>query len=163
MVNDGLMVFVGAVGEVHADDVEASLAEPVDCLDRVCLGTNCADDGCTAIVLCRLVVGVQLGEPRDLGRARCEVIHSCCGRHVEGRLSKGTRYSLNRMIKRAFSKYPRNENVSAEEKKNCQSGSYKSLSWWGFGSFGPRTKFVWQLLELKQHLQTKVLDEAGQN
>ena len=69
MVDDRLMVFVGTVGEVHADDIETSLAKLVDSLDRVCLGTNCTDDGGTAVVLSRLELGVELREPSNLGRA----------------------------------------------------------------------------------------------
>ena len=69
MVDNGLMVFVGTVGKVHADDIEASLAELVDSLNGVCLRTNCADDRGSAVVLGGVEIGVQLGEPSDLGCA----------------------------------------------------------------------------------------------
>jgi hypothetical protein len=42
------------MGEVHANNVEASSAELVDGLDRVCLGPDGADNGGSAVVLCRL-------------------------------------------------------------------------------------------------------------
>lgn len=51
IVNDGLVVLVLAVGEVHANNIEAGGSQLVDGLDRVGLGTDCADDGCSSEVL----------------------------------------------------------------------------------------------------------------
>lgn len=61
------MVLVRAVGEVHANNIETCHAQFVDRLDGVGLGANCADDGCTAVVLCWLVFGIELAQPLDLG------------------------------------------------------------------------------------------------
>ena len=83
VVDDGLVVLVRPVGEVHANDIEAGLAELVDGLDRVRLGANGADDGGPTVVLGGLEFGVELGEPRNLGGAGAEVVKS--GRHVESR------------------------------------------------------------------------------
>lgn len=88
IVNDGLVVFVGAVGEVHTNDIETSLAELVDGCDRVGLGANGADDGGSTIVLGGLDLSVELREPRNLGGAGAEVVKS--GRHV-GRGVEGLR------------------------------------------------------------------------
>ena len=82
MIDDGLVVFIGSVGKVHADDIEAGFAELVDGLDRICLGTDCADDRGSAVIFCGLEFGIQLGEPTDLRCARCEVLHGRCNRHV---------------------------------------------------------------------------------
>lgn len=76
IVNDGLVVLVGAVGEVHADDVEAGIAETVDGLDRVGLGANGANDGRAAIVVLRAVGGVEGGEPGEAATADVEMILS---------------------------------------------------------------------------------------
>ena len=51
MINHRLVVFVGAVGEVHANDIETSYTELIDSLNGVCLGTNCADNRRSAVVL----------------------------------------------------------------------------------------------------------------
>lgn len=59
--------------EVHADDVQARLAEAVDGLDRVGLGSDGADDGGAAEVPLRLDGGVEVGEPGD-GAANFEMI-----------------------------------------------------------------------------------------
>lgn len=80
IVNDRLVVLVGAVRKVHADDIETRQTELVDSLDGVRLGANCADDGSTAVVLGGLKLGIELGEPLDLGRPRREMVH--CSRHV---------------------------------------------------------------------------------
>ena len=69
IVNDRLVVAVFAVGEVHSDDVEAILSELVDRLNRVRLGTNCADDRGTTIVLGRPVFRIEGSKPSDLGGA----------------------------------------------------------------------------------------------
>ena len=75
------MVLVRAVGEVHANNIETCHAQFVDRLDGVCLGANCADDGCTAVVLCWLVFGIELAQPLDLG-AGGEMV---CGSSHDGR------------------------------------------------------------------------------
>lgn len=67
VINDRLVVLVGTMGEVHAHDVETSLSELVNCLDRVRLWTNCADDRGTSVVLCWLELSVQSTEPFDFG------------------------------------------------------------------------------------------------
>jgi hypothetical protein len=59
IVDDGLMILVRAVGEVHAHNVETRFSQPVDGLDRVGLGSNGADDGGTTIVALGLVGSVQ--------------------------------------------------------------------------------------------------------
>jgi hypothetical protein len=86
IVDNGLVVFVGAVGEVHANNVKTGSAELVDGLDRVCLGADCADDGGAAVVLGWLELGVQLGEPFDLSRAGAEVVKG--GRHLDSSRQK---------------------------------------------------------------------------
>ena len=83
VVNDGLVVFVRAVGEVHANDIKTGLAELVDGHDRVGLGANGADDGGPTVVPGGLEFGVELGEPGNLGGAGAEVVKS--GRHLESR------------------------------------------------------------------------------
>src|SRR4051794_39929504 len=65
VVNDGLVVLVAAVREVHAHDVEAGGAELVDGLGRVGLGADGADDGRAAVVLLGLEGRVELGQPVD--------------------------------------------------------------------------------------------------
>lgn len=67
IVNDGLVVFVLSVGEVHADNIETSITKHLNLLNRVGLGANGTDDRCTAMVLRGLVLGVQGGKPLDLG------------------------------------------------------------------------------------------------
>lgn len=63
------MVAVFAVGEVHADDIEAILSEGVDCFDGVCLWADRADDGGPTIVLGRSIFGIEGSKPSDLGGA----------------------------------------------------------------------------------------------
>ena len=70
------MVFVRAVGEVHADDVETGLAKGVHLLSGVGLGANGTDDGGAAVLLRRLVLGVELAEPFDSGPASIEVVET---------------------------------------------------------------------------------------
>jgi hypothetical protein len=70
------VVFVRAVGEVHADDVEASLAEGVHLLRRVGLGTDGANDRGASVLLRRVVLGVELAEPFDPGPASIEVVET---------------------------------------------------------------------------------------
>jgi hypothetical protein len=74
VINNRLVVVVRAVGEVHANDIEPSFAESVDLLGGVGLGANGADDGGAAVLLSRLVLGVQLGEPLDARAAGIEVV-----------------------------------------------------------------------------------------
>lgn len=74
IVDDRLVVLVGAVGEVHAHDIETSLAEGIDLIGGVGLGTDCADDGCAAVLLGRRILSVQLREPFDPGTAGVEVV-----------------------------------------------------------------------------------------
>jgi hypothetical protein len=76
MVDDGLVVVVGAVGEVHADDIETSLAQRVDLLSRVCLGSNGTDDGGPAVFFGWLVLSVELRQPFNSGSSRVEVVES---------------------------------------------------------------------------------------
>lgn len=97
VVNDGLVVLVRAVGEVHADDVETGITQTVDGLDRVGLGANGADNGGTAVVARGSVCGVQRGKPRDL-TAELEVFlggggHDALGTLVGGSGSHGGRVS----------------------------------------------------------------------
>ncbi len=65
VVDDGLMVIIAAVGEVHAYDIETGGPELVDGLRGVCLGSYGANDGRSAIVLLGLEGSVELGEPVD--------------------------------------------------------------------------------------------------
>jgi hypothetical protein len=65
IVNDRLVIFVGAVGEVHAHNIKTGSSELVDGLDRVCLGTNSADDRSSSQVLLGGVGGVERGQPLD--------------------------------------------------------------------------------------------------
>lgn len=65
VVNDRLVVVVRAVGEVHADNVEADVAQLVDCLDGVGLGADGADDGAAAVVALGLEGRVERREPVD--------------------------------------------------------------------------------------------------
>lgn len=74
MINDGLVVLVGAVGEVHANNIETGLAQRVDLLGRVRLGADCADDGGSSVLLRGVVLGVELAEPFDPGSASVEVV-----------------------------------------------------------------------------------------
>jgi len=59
------VVFIAAVGKVHAHNVQSSIAELVDGLDRVGLGSDGADDGSPAKVAGGLVSSVELGKPVD--------------------------------------------------------------------------------------------------
>lgn len=83
IVNHRLVVFVGAVGEVHANNIETGLAELVNGRNRVGLRPNGADDRGTTIVLGWLEFGVELGQPRNLSGAGAEVVKSCC--HFESK------------------------------------------------------------------------------
>jgi hypothetical protein len=71
------VVFVAAVGKVHAHHVQTSIAELVDGLDRVCLWADGADDGSPAQVPLGLQGSVELGEP--VNSAQVEVIESSSG------------------------------------------------------------------------------------
>lgn len=62
---DALVVLVAAVGEVHANNVETIVAELVQGLDGVGLGSDCTDDGGTAKVASWLKLGVELCQPAD--------------------------------------------------------------------------------------------------
>ena len=70
------------MGEVHADDVQTSLAEHVDLLWRVGLWANGADDGGTAELLLWHVLGVELREPLDSGTTTSQVSESVS--HCDG-------------------------------------------------------------------------------
>jgi hypothetical protein len=67
VVDDRLVVCVLSVGEVHADDVKTGITEHVDLLGGVGLRSNGADDGCAAVVVLGLVLGVEGREPLHLG------------------------------------------------------------------------------------------------
>ena len=54
MINYRLVVFVRAMGEVHADKIETGSSELVDGIDRVRLGADSADDGGPTVILDRL-------------------------------------------------------------------------------------------------------------
>jgi hypothetical protein len=76
VVDNGLVVLVRTVGEVHADDIETNLAQSVDLLGRVGLGANGTDDGGTAVLLGWVVLSVELAEPFNPGPASVEVVQS---------------------------------------------------------------------------------------
>lgn len=76
VVDDRLVVLVRAVGEVHTDNVQASLAQSVHLLRGVGLGANGTDDGGAAVLLGRVVLGVELAEPFNPGPASIEVVQS---------------------------------------------------------------------------------------
>lgn len=87
IVNDRLVVLVGAVRKVHADDIQTSSTERVDLLGRVGLGANGADDGCATVLLGGVVLGVELGQPFNPGPAGVEVVESVghsCERRMAG-------------------------------------------------------------------------------
>ena len=88
VVNDRLVVLVCAVGEVHAHDVEASLAEGVDLLGGVGLGANGADDGGAAVLARGSILSVELRQPFDPRAAGIEVVervrHCECGSESRG-------------------------------------------------------------------------------
>lgn len=78
------MVLVRAVGEVHANDIETCLAEGIDLLSGVGLGSNCADNGGAAVLFLGVVLGVELREPLDTRATSVQVVESvghyvCCG------------------------------------------------------------------------------------
>lgn len=75
------MVFMGAMGKVHSHNVQTSLTELIYGLDRVRLWTNGTDDRSPAIVLGGFIVGVELAQPLDLGRAKGKMFH--CRSHGE--------------------------------------------------------------------------------
>lgn len=87
IVNYGLVVLVGAVGEVHANDVETGIAETVDGLDRVGLGANGADDGGTAVVVLGAVGRVEGGQPGEATAADVEMILSSGSHERDGALT----------------------------------------------------------------------------
>ena len=62
------------MGEVHADDVKAGIAEHVNLLNGVGLGANGADDGRATVVLGRGELGVEVRQPLKPGAARRTVI-----------------------------------------------------------------------------------------
>jgi hypothetical protein len=74
MVDNGLVVLVGAMGEVHANYIETNFTEGVDLLSGVCLGADGTDDGGSPVLLCRCVLSVELAEPLDPGPAGVEVV-----------------------------------------------------------------------------------------
>lgn len=80
------VVFVAAVGEVHAHHVQTRLAEFVNGLHGVGFGADGADDGSPAQVALRLVGRVKLRKPFDLaaerkmvesGRRHCDGLTRC--------------------------------------------------------------------------------------
>lgn len=78
------MILVASMGEVHAHNIQASLAQLVDRLDRVRLGPDGADDRRPAEVPLGLERRIKLGQPCDLA-AKVQVVES--GRHyVEPRI-----------------------------------------------------------------------------
>jgi hypothetical protein len=83
------MVFVGAVGEVHADDIETRLAQGVHLLGGVGLGADGTNDRGSAVLLRRVVLGVELAEPLNPGPASIEVIETG---DVVSRRSRRLRY-----------------------------------------------------------------------
>lgn len=87
IVNDGLVVLVGAMGEVHANDVETGIAETVDGLDRVGLGANGADDGGATVVLLGAVGSVERREPGEATAADVEMILSSSSHETNGALT----------------------------------------------------------------------------
>lgn len=97
------MVLVAAMGKVHAHNVQASLAELVNGLNRVGLGTDGADDGSPAQVALRLVGRVKLCQPFDLAAER-QVVESS-GRHCAG----GLRVAGLRLVCGRFARF-RNPN-----------------------------------------------------
>jgi hypothetical protein len=75
------VILVAAVGKVHAHNIEASLTEFVDGLDRVRLGANRADDGSPTEVTRGLESSIELGKPVD-SAAELKVIEGG-GRHLD--------------------------------------------------------------------------------
>lgn len=59
------MILIAAVGKVHAHNIETRFAELVDGLNRVRLGTDCANDGSTTEVARGLESSIKLGKPVD--------------------------------------------------------------------------------------------------
>ena len=78
------VVLIAAVGEVHADDVQADITELVDGLHRVGLGANGADDGSPAEDALGLEGSVEMGQPVDPA-AIVEVVESRSG-HFDRKL-----------------------------------------------------------------------------
>ena len=101
MVNDGLVVFIRSVREIHADYVQSSFAQHINLLYRIGLGsywsivskargsfkempqpcghltdklTDCANDRGATIIRLWLELGVQAGEPFNLGASTGQVI-----------------------------------------------------------------------------------------
>ena len=131
------MVLVRAVRKVHADDIETCHAQFVDGLDGVGLGTDCADDGCSAVVLCWLVFGIELAQPLNLGTSG-EMV--CGGSHdrqgfrkwrckvVEGNLVN----DIDKVVSRMFRRSRRGLSVYVSVKcYGCGSCSCYRGSWWG--------------------------------
>ena len=92
IVNDRLVVFVGTVGKVHADNIKSGGAQLVDGLDRVGLGANGADDGGTAEVLLRAESCVERSEPGNLA-AQLEVLFGSGSHDAVSALAEGLRLS----------------------------------------------------------------------
>ena len=67
MVDNRLVVLVGTVGKVHANNVKTGPAESRNHLDRVGLRTNGADDGRTTVVSVGKVLDIQGTEPLEVG------------------------------------------------------------------------------------------------
>lgn len=65
IVNDRLMIVIGTVREVHADNVETSISKIADCFDAVGLWANGANDGRATIVALGFVGSVERGKPSD--------------------------------------------------------------------------------------------------
>lgn len=65
VIDDGLVVLITAMGEIHSDHVHPSIAELVDSLDGVRLGPDGADDRGPSIRLSWGVRGVEVSEPFD--------------------------------------------------------------------------------------------------
>ena len=86
MIDYGLVIFVGAMGEVHANYIKTSGSKLVNCLDRVRLGTDRADDGGTTVIFGRLEFGVKLAEPLDLTGGQEISSFSMKGSHYACRL-----------------------------------------------------------------------------
>lgn len=70
------MVFVRAVREVHANNVEAGPAQGIDLLGGVGLGANGADDRGAAVLFGGAVLRVELREPLNARAAGVQVVKS---------------------------------------------------------------------------------------
>lgn len=100
------MIFVRAVGEVHADDIETSLAESIDLLGGIGLGPDCADNGGAAVLLGRMILSVELREPLNARAAGVQVVesvgHGDCGRSRVGgvKVLRGRRIFISKLFTR---------------------------------------------------------------